>query len=780
MAQKWLGISTTLAALAAITAAASAASRASGGEGGRLRPLPRVLPSVCSCDDDAFGLDEGVARCQLASDFLIALAYFSIPLELLYFFLRSKIFPHRWVLLQFGLFIVLCGLTHFVSIWTYGPHPRSVALTQTILKVLTAAVSCATAFLLVRIIPALLNIKVRELFLQHKAAQLDREMGLIRRQEEVGRHVRMLTHEIRSTLDRHTILNTTLMELAHSLSLDNCTIWMPDPSGSYLELSHELERRLVQVPVRVPSSDSMVQNIISTPRAVRIPADCPLGKASSSRGSVESPMAAVRLPLLQVYDLKVGGSSDESDSSYAIMVLVLAADSRRQWKPHEVEMVEVVADQVAVALSHAAALEESQKTRDALVEQNRALQSARQKAETAVRARNDFLAVMNHEMRTPLQAIIALASILQDGDLTTEQSPMVETVIKSSSLLSTLINDVLEFSRLEEGSLELEMRPFDLPAMLQEAGKLAWPMARSKGLEFSLQVMDGIPQWVVGDEERLLQTTLNVVGHAVKATEKGAISMRVYLDGRETSGDSQQPSWEPIPETRHVFIRFEVHDTGKGLTASEFSNQIQQFGAGKKINFLGSSGGTGLGLAICQKFVELMDGQIWITSDEDGIGGTITYMVRLQVDNSPRQNLTSIETFIQELGGLHVLVVDDNNVNRFAIQSLLETLGCEVTAAESAVECLAELGVRRSHPIDALLLDICMPEIDGFDVARRISQLFRPEGKPLIIGLTARTYKGIREACLEVGMDAVLLKPVSLRELGTTLVELIQANGRPQ
>lgn len=260
--------------------------------------------------------------------------------------------------------------------------------------------------------------------------------------------------------------------------------------------------------------------------------------------------------------------------------------------------------QVAVALSHAAVLEDSQRTRDKLVEQNKALQQARQDAETAIRARNDFLAVMNHEMRTPMHAIIALSSLLQEGNLSMDQRGMVDTVVKSSSLLSTLINDVLDFSRLEDGSLDLEMRPFELPTVLREAANLAKPMAKGKGLDFIFNVVD-IPMYVIGDEKRLLQTTLNIIGNAVKFTNKGYVSVVASVEKYDGSvrRDPRTP-WRPIPCDGFVHVRIVVEDTGLGVSQNDIPRLFNKFVQADSTTTR-QQGGTGLGLAICKKFVQV-------------------------------------------------------------------------------------------------------------------------------------------------------------------------------
>ncbi|KAF9589196.1 hypothetical protein IFM89_019705 [Coptis chinensis] len=197
----------------------------------------------CNCDEEGFWSIESIMQCQQAvSDFFIAVAYFSIPLELVYFINCTNI-PFKWVMAQFIAFIVLCGMTHLLNGWTYAPHTFLLMLAFTIFKILTALVSCATAITLITLIPLLLQLKVRELFLKKKALELDREVGMMKKQKETSSHVRMLTHEIRKSLDRHTILYTTMIELSNTLDLQNCAVWMPNEDRTEMNLIHELKGR---------------------------------------------------------------------------------------------------------------------------------------------------------------------------------------------------------------------------------------------------------------------------------------------------------------------------------------------------------------------------------------------------------------------------------------------------------------------------------------------------------------------------------------------------------
>lgn len=305
----------------------------------------------CDCIDTQWPPDELLVKYQYISDVLIALAYFSIPLELIYFVQKSAFFPYRWVLMQFGAFIVLCGATHFINLWTFSMHSKAVAVVMTVAKISCAIVSCATALMLVHIIPDLLSVKTREQFLKDKAEELDREMGLILSQEETGRHVRMLTHEIRSTLNRDTILKTTLVELGRTLGLEECALWMPSRTGLNLQLSHTLNYQ-IQVGSSIPINLPIVSEVFNSARAMCIPYTCPLARIRPLVGRYVPPeVVAVRVPLLHLSNFQINDWPDVSAKSYAIMVLILPTDSARQWRDHELELVDVVADQVILQLS---------------------------------------------------------------------------------------------------------------------------------------------------------------------------------------------------------------------------------------------------------------------------------------------------------------------------------------------------------------------------------------------------------------------------------------------
>ncbi|PPD74740.1 hypothetical protein GOBAR_DD28322 [Gossypium barbadense] len=698
----------------------------------------------CNCIEPQWPPDDLLMKYQYISDFFIALAYFSIPLELIYFVKKSAVFPYRWVLVQFGAFIVLCGATHLINLWTFTMHTRTVAMVMTTAKVFTAVVSCATALMLVHIIPDLLSVKTRELFLKNKAAELDREMGLIRTQEETGRHVRMLTHEIRSTLDRHTILKTTLVELGRTLALEECALWMPTRTGLELQLSYTL-RQQNPVGYTVPIHLPVINQVFSSSHAVKISPKCPVARIRPAGKYMPGEVVAVRVPLLHLSNFQINDWPELSTKQYALMVLMLPSDSARQWHVHELELVEVVADQVAVALSHAAILEESMRARDLLMEQNVALDLARREAETAIRARNDFLAVMNHEMRTPMHAIIALSSLLQETEL-------------------------------EDGSLQLDLGTFNLFAVFREVLNLIKPIASVKKLHVSLNLAPDLPEYAIGDEKRLMQTILNVVGNAVKFSKEGSISITAIVAKSELLRDSRTPEFFPVPSDNHFYLRVQVKDSGVGISPQDIPKLFTKFAQTQSMATR-NSGGSGLGLAICKRFVNLMEGHIWIESDGLGKGCTAIFMVKLGIpERSNEPKLPFMPKVPTNHGptafpGLKVLVMDENGVSRMVTKGLLVHLGCDVTMVSSSEECLRVV----SHEHKVVFMDVCVPGMDGYEVAIRINEKFtKRHERPVIVALTGNTDKVTKENCMRVGMDGIILKPVSLDKMRSVLSDLLE------
>ncbi|CAK9165446.1 unnamed protein product [Ilex paraguariensis] len=735
----------------------------------------------CNCDEVGFWSTESILECQKVSDFLIAVAYFSIPIELLYFVSCSNV-PFKWVLFQFIAFIVLCGMTHLLNGWTYGPHPFQLMLALTIFKFLTALVSFATAITLITLIPLLLKVKVRELMLRKKTWDLGREVGIIKQQKEAGWHVRMLTQEIRKSLDRHTILNTTLFELSKTLDLQNCAVWMPNEHKTELNLTHELEGRNFsnRYNFSIPISDSDVREIKGSDGVKILGPESALAASSSGGTGDIGAVAAIRMPMLRVSNFK-GGTPEMVPACYAILVLVLPGGQSRSWSKEELEIVEVVADQVAVALSHAAVLEESQLMRNKLVEQNRALQQAKQDAMMASQAkqdammasqaRNSLQMVMSNGLRRPMHSILGLLSMMQADNLSSQQRTLFDATVKTSSVLSTLINDVMDNSMKENGRFPLEMRSFRLHSMLKEAACLAKCLCIYRGYGFAIEVEKSLPDHVMGDERRVFQVILHMVGNLLNGSNGGGcLTFRVVSEsGSQGRNDQRWTAWRSNSSDRYIYIKFEI---GIRYSCSQFKEVIlTEPVAGQRHS--SERVEEGLSFSVCKRLVQLMQGNICIVPNREEFDQSMAVVLQFQLR-------PSIVVGISETGessehphssslfrGLQVLLADYDDVNRAVTRKLLEKLGCTVSTVSCGYDCLSALGPAVSS-FQIVLLDLHMPDLDGFEVTNRIRK-FRSRSWPLIIGLTSSADEDVWKRCSQIGMNGVIQKPILLQGIADEL-----------
>lgn len=721
----------------------------------------------CHCDDGFWSV-QSIMECQKVSDFLIAIAYFSIPIELLYFISCSSV-PFKWVLVQFIAFIVLCGLTHLLNGWTYyGPHSFQLMLSLTIAKISTALVSLATAITLFTLIPLILKVKVREIFLRQNVLELDQEIGMMKKQKEASWHVRMLTQEIRKSLDKHTILYTTLVELSNTLDLQNCAVWMPNENNTQMNLTHELKmhssssfRKFISI------NDPDVLEIINNKGVRVLNPDSALGAASGG-GTGET--AAIRMPLLHVSNFK-GGTPEFVETSFAILVLVLSGGAGDGWSETEMEIVEVVADQVAVALSHASVLEESQAMRQRLEEQNRALQLAKENAMMASQARNSFQKVMGNGMRRPMHSMLGLFSLFQDEDnLSPDQTIIVDAMVKSSNVLSTLINDVMEVSPKENGRLPLEMRAFKLHGFIREASCLIKCMCVYQGFGFSVEVQETLPNRVVGDEWRTFQVVLHMVGHLLNVNDRGGLVIFRAVSEKGNEGKGWGFWRANASNEEFVGVKFEIEVRNSDSKSSESSTATRHF-AGR--GHIGKNAKEGLSFSMCRRLVQMMQGNIWVSSNSQGQVQAMTLVLKFQFQPSIIPNIVPDISKLNNLfKGVRVILADDDNTNRTVTKKLLTKLGCQVTAVQSGFECLAALGPT-ANAYQVVFLDLCMPNMDGYDVAMRLRK-FRSRNWPLIVAITASAEDNVWEKCLKVGMNGLIRKPVVLRGIADELRRVLQ------
>ncbi|MBQ8707710.1 MAG: response regulator [Succinivibrionaceae bacterium] len=371
------------------------------------------------------------------------------------------------------------------------------------------------------------------------------------------------------------------------------------------------------------------------------------------------------------------------------------------------------------------------------------LDGAKRISEEVSRSKTQFLAMMSHEIKTPMQAIVGILDLLELTDLSQEQRDLIRHVSHSANLLQILLKDVLDYSRMGSNEMQLEELEFSIRFVMDSIIKQMEPKARENGISLVLEVSDNFPNIIVGDQNRLSQVIFNLLGNAIKFTQYGQVKLKAYV-------------------LKNRNLRFEISDTGIGISPEKVQmlfNPFRQVDASMTRRF----GGTGLGLAICKKIVELMNGAIGVESAL-GKGSTFWFNIpeRLPARDTGLINARSIvksEPAQSEERKYRILLAEDSKVNQFIIKKMLENLGHEVRLADNGLIAVEE--VQKDVP-DLVLMDLQMPEMNGIEASRRI---IRYNPLVVILALTANASPSERIECRDAGMIDIVSKPVTIASL---------------
>ncbi len=549
-----------------------------------------------------------------------------------------------------------------------------------------------------------------------------------------------ITLKIRRSLRLEKILQTTVTEVRRILDVDRVVIYQLYVDGSGTVVNEAVLSNWPAIQGEQINDPCFVKSYLQMYRQGRIHAVADLQNSEVKTCYREmlgqfGVRANLVVPILRREELWG-------------LLIAHQCSGARQWQDFEAELLDQLADQVGIAIAQSQLLEKETKTTQQLTEQNLHLEEARREAEAANRAKSEFLANMSHELRTPLNGILGYAQILKlQSSLTSKQLEQVNIIQQSGEHLLTLLNDILDLSKIEAGKMELYLSNFHLPHFLEGIAEIIRLSAEQKNIAFNYELVSELPLHVRGDEKRLRQVLINLLGNAVKFTDTGGVTFKVgYLENSK--------------------IRFQVEDTGIGIAPEKLAAIFLPF------HQIGDSKhrfeGTGLGLAISQKLVKLMESELQVKSI---FGQGSIFWIDLDLPEvSEGQEMSPVprKTIVGFRGSKRkLLIADDKWENRSVLVNLLLPLGFEIAEVKDGRDCLNQAIELKP---DLILLDMIMPVIDGLETTRQLRQL-RTLKDVVIIATSASVFDYNQQEYLAAGCDGFIPKPVQAENLFELLQE---------